>query len=125
MRFDQISLDRASALRKGSTDAERLLWSRVRRKRLGGATFRRQHPIGWYIVDLVCYKARLIVEIDGGQHSLQIERDTERTSYLQSRGFEVVRFWNNEVLQQIDVVVEVIREIVVERLGTPSPQSSP
>ncbi len=124
MRVDQISLERARALRGDSTGAERLIWSRVRRNRLG-VTFRRQQPIGPYIADFVCFKARLIIEIDGGQHSQQLERDQERTSYLRSQGFEVARFWNNEALQQTGAVEEVIRYVVERRLQTPSPQSSP
>lgn len=100
---------RAKELRQKSTDAERLLWSRFRNKRLMGIKFRRQAPIGRYIVDFVCYEHDLIIEIDGGHHQEQQASDLSRTEWLRSRGFRVIRYWNNEVLEDIDSVLESIR----------------
>jgi very-short-patch-repair endonuclease len=98
----------AKALRKGSTDAESLLWKYLRRKQFAGHKFRRQQPIDHYIVDFVCFEKRIIVEVDGGQHSIEREKDAERESYLTRNGFEVLRFWNNEVLQNMEGVLEEI-----------------
>ena len=98
----------ARELRKDSTDAERRLWSRIRLKQLGGFRFRRQQPIGTYIVDFFCPEASLIIEIDGGQHDASAGRDALRTRWLEERGYKVVRFWNNEVLENIDGVLSVI-----------------
>jgi very-short-patch-repair endonuclease len=85
-------------LRENATDAERKLWHLLRRKQVAGLRFRRQYPLGPYIVDFVCLPARLIIEVDGGQHADHVERDTMRTAWLESQGFRVIRFWNNEVL---------------------------
>ncbi|MBW2039187.1 MAG: endonuclease domain-containing protein [Deltaproteobacteria bacterium] len=98
------------ALRKRSTDAENLLWRHLRAKRLGGLKFRRQQPIGNYIVDFVCFEKRIVIEVDGGGHALEKDKDNERDNWLIGEGFKVLRFWNNEVLQKIDGVLEVIRE---------------
>jgi len=100
--------DRARALRKAPTEAERRLWSRLRRGQLDGCRFRRQAPIGRYIVDFVCFERRLVVEIDGGQHALRARADGARTAWLESQGFTVVRFWNHEVLGNTDGVVEAL-----------------
>ncbi|MEM7222130.1 MAG: endonuclease domain-containing protein [Pseudomonadota bacterium] len=97
-------------LRRRSTDAEKLLWRRLRDRQLGGAKFRRQHPMGPYIVDFYCSAARLVIELDGGQHALDAGRDTERDHWLQSRGCRVLRFWNNEVLGNLDGVLQRILE---------------
>ncbi len=99
---------RARELRGTSTEAERALWSRLREKQLGGRRFRRQRPIGKYIVDFVCLDSRLIVELDGGQHQESSAYDTARTLELNNLGFSVIGFWNNEVLGEIDGVKEVI-----------------
>lgn len=98
----------ARHLRKNSTEAERKLWSRLRRKQLLGYRFRRQRPIGPYIVDFVCLEASLIVEVDGGQHAEQIAKDEARTLYLEKKGFRVIRFWNNDVLANTESVLETI-----------------
>jgi len=90
------------------TDAERKLWQRLRVKQLRGWKFRRQHPYGDYILDFVCLDARLIVEVDGGQHADQQNVDAKRDEYLKSSGFQVLRFWNNQVLEELDAVVEAI-----------------
>ena len=109
---------RARALRKQSTDAERLLWSRLRNRRMMGLKFRRQAPIGRYIVDFVCHERNLIIEVDGGQHQERQAADRIRTEWLNSQGFTVVRYWNNEVLVELEGVLESIR-MALE--GDPSP----
>ena len=98
----------ARKLRRDQTDAERTLWFRLRDRRLCGMKFRRQVPIDRYVVDFCCESARLIVEVDGGQHAGRSEEDKTRTGALEARGYLVLRFWNNEVLQNMDGVLEVI-----------------
>ena len=102
--------DRARELRKAPTEAERLLWKYLRRRQLNGHRFRRQHPIGPHVVDLYCFESRLAIELDGGQHSEQTEYDAERTGFLESEGVRVLRFWNNEVLGDVEAVQHVIME---------------
>ena len=96
----------AKKLRSAQTHAERKLWFRLRDRRLAGLKFRRQVPINRYVVDFCCEASRLIVEVDGGQHGSQDEAD--RTVSLEAMGYLVVRFWNNDVLQNIDGVIESI-----------------
>ena len=96
----------ARNLRTASTDAERRLWYRLRDRRLGGFKFRRQVTIGPFIADFACIEAKLIVEADGGQHGSP--NDQRRTQYLQSFGWKVLRFWNNDILQQMNAVLEAI-----------------
>ena len=100
----------AKTLRKKSTDAENVLWKQLRRKQLEGLKFRRQQPIDNYVVDFVCFKKRIVIEVDGGQHSIERDKDSERDNYLVINGFKVLRFWNNEVLQNIEGVLEIIRK---------------
>ena len=100
----------ARNLRKTPTDAERRLWDRLRRNQVDGHRSRRQVPLGSYVVDFLCYSARLIIEVDGGQHAAQTERDDERTAWLEEQGFLVLRFWNNDVLSNTDSVVDTIRQ---------------
>ena len=88
---DQQTKERSRALRKNATDAELILWHHIRRRQLNGHRFRRQQPIGPYIVDFFCYESRLIVEVDGGQHSVRKEHDDERTLWLEQKGFQVLR----------------------------------
>jgi very-short-patch-repair endonuclease len=107
----------ARDLRRQQTEVELRLWSRLRDRQLCGAKFRRQHPIGPYIVDFCCPERALIVEVDGGQHAEGSTGDQRRTNFLEANGFHVVRFWNNEVLEQTDAVLEEI----VRLLGQPSP----
>ncbi len=97
----------AIQLRKELTPAERKLWSRIRNDQLG-VTFRRQHAVGNYIPDFCCPKAKLIIELDGSQHLEQEEYDEERTNYFRSLGYQVIRFWNNQVLKDIEGVVKSI-----------------
>ena len=101
-------LIKARKLRKSMTDAERKLWYILRRRYLEKYRFRRQVPVGSYIVDFLSYELRLIIEIDGGQHADQIEYDNRRTLWLEEQGYRVLRFWNNEVLTNLDGVAEVI-----------------
>jgi len=109
----------ARKLREDSTDAERLFWSRVRARRLCGLKFKRQEPVGPYIVDFVCAERSLIVELDGGQHA-DSDADRTRDAWLTSQGYWVLRFWNNDVLTNMDGVIETIMKYL-----TPSPQPSP
>jgi len=101
---------RARILRQSMTDAERRVWQILRSQQINGFKFRRQVPIGRYIADFVCHEARLIVEIDGGQHEPSAPREIERTAFLQSEGHRVLRFWNNEVLENLDGVSQAIAE---------------
>ncbi len=97
----------ATALRNSATDAERALWKSLRGDSLNGLRFRRQFPLGIYIVDFVCFEVRLIVEVDGGQHA-ESAKDAQRDAWLKSQGFQVLRFWNNEVLQNMEGVMQMI-----------------
>ena len=97
-------------LRRNSTDAERLLWKYLRAKQLESLKFKRQQPIGSFIVDFVCFEHKLIIELDGGQHVENIEPDLARTHWLESQGFSVIRFWNNDVLQNTEGVWQVIAD---------------
>jgi len=98
----------AKTLRKNCTDTERLLWRHLGAKHMEGHKFRRQEPIGNYIVDFVCQKKKIVIEVDGGQHSVERERDFERDKWLEGQGYKVLRFWNNEVLTNINGVLEVV-----------------
>jgi very-short-patch-repair endonuclease len=101
---------RAGTLRQNMTEAERRVWQILRSHRMKGYKFRRQVPIGRYIADFVCHGARLIVEIDGGQHDRSSPREAERSGFLQNEGYRIVRFWNNEVLANLDGVHETIAD---------------
>ena len=101
---------RAQALRKNPTDAEKKLWAYLRLRQLGGYKFRRQHPIGPYIVDFLCIERKLIIEVDGGQHDDNKLYDSKRDKWLENKGFRVLRFWNNEVLTYIETVLAVIAD---------------
>ena len=100
------------ALRKNQTDAETLLWRRLRNRQLGGFKFRRQHSFPPYIVDFVCIDKRLVIELDGGQHASTAEADERRTKFLEQKGFRVVRFWNNDALGNTESVLERILELL-------------
>lgn len=101
-------------LRNAMTDAERCLWSRLRHRQLDGCKFRRQHPYYRYILDFACRERRLVVEVDGGQHA-GAESDAARDRFLRQGGFQVLRFWNNDVLTQTDAVAEAIYRALVDR----------
>jgi very-short-patch-repair endonuclease len=111
----------ARLLRKAMTDAERRLWNELRLRQVEGLKFRRQFPIGRYIVDFACPERKLIIEVDGGQHADQESYDTERTRWLESRGFRVLRFWNNEIQMNLEGVKESIYNALVERGTPPTP----
>lgn len=114
----------ARELRNNSTDAERHLWRYLRSSQLEGAKFRRQQPIEAYIVDFVSFDKRIVVELDGGQHAENPEYDGQRDACLRRNGFEVLRFWNNEVFENIEGVLEVIRQRCLEE-ASPTPQPPP
>jgi len=100
----------ARDLRKNQTEPERLLWSRLRRGQVDGFKFRRQHSVGPYICDFACVEAGVIVELDGSQHVEQSSYDARRDSFLRSKGFRVLRFWNGDVLGQTEIVLETVYE---------------
>jgi len=108
----KIKTARARQLRRNSTDVEAILWSRLRGERFDGVSFRRQHPAGPYILDFYCAQLALVVELDGGQHNEKAQqvRDQERSNWLQMRGITVLRFWNNQVIENLGGVLERIKE---------------
>src|ERR1700752_146183 len=114
-------LANARVLRVNSTDAERRLWYYLRHRRLSGYLFRRQVPIDSHVVGFVCLRARLVIEIDGGQHTERLLDDLERTRCLARSGFRVIRFWNNEVLQRTEAVLESILEALIQACPHPAP----
>ena len=99
---------RARRLRRDQTDAERVLWFQLRDRRLQGWKFRRQVPLGRFVVDFFCVDARLVIELDGGQHAVRSDADAARTGALQAMGYVVVRFWNHDVLKNTAGVLEQI-----------------
>jgi len=107
---------RVQKLRNNPTDAERLLWHHLRLRQFAGYKFRRQRPVGAYIVDFICLEKKLVIEVDGGQHSKQKVYDDRRTSWLQSEGLTVLRFWDHEILTQLDDV----KQVIWNTLNTPS-----
>jgi very-short-patch-repair endonuclease len=111
----------ARQLRKSPTETELRLWRHLKNRSLGEFKFRRQHPIPPYIVDFVCLERMLIVELDGGQHAEQSAKDAARTSFLESKGFRIIRFWNDTALKQTEVVLEEI----LRHLRSPHPRPLP
>ena len=109
-KYTKFAQQKSIELRKNMTDAEQKLWSHIRKKQLNGYKFRRQQPIGPFVVDFVCLPKKLILEIDGGQHNSEecIKTDNQRTIYLASKGFTILRFWNNEIFDNIQGVLEQI-----------------
>jgi very-short-patch-repair endonuclease len=99
---------RARELRRPQTPAEARLWQRLRRKQLNGYYFRRQHPIGRFVVDFYCAQAHLVVEIDGDVHAIQEEYDANRTEWLEEQGYRVTRFTNDQIFHELDAVLEHI-----------------
>ncbi|MBI3541141.1 MAG: endonuclease domain-containing protein [Deltaproteobacteria bacterium] len=97
-------------LRKESTDTEKVLWHCLRSKQLSGLKFRRQQPMGNFIVDFVCLEKRVIIECDGGQHAFQVEKDKERDQWFEKEGYRVLRFWDSDVLNNTEGVLEAISE---------------
>jgi very-short-patch-repair endonuclease len=115
--------ERARQLRTNQTDAERKLWKHLKALKSHGWHFRRQVPIDHFIVDFACYSARIVIELDGGQHNFVAHEraDQARDGHLAKQGFEVLRFWNNDVLQNTEGVMERIVERLALRTPTPNP----
>lgn len=111
LRSNAKTKHRAVQLRQASTPAERKLWSRIRNDQLG-INFRRQHAIGNYITNFCSPKAKLVIELDGSQHLQQRAYDEARTQYLESQGYRVIRFWNNDVLNHIGEVIQAILQVL-------------
>lgn len=111
------TIKHARELRRNQTNAEKLLWSKIRNRQFENLKFRRQHPIPPYIVDFFCEDLKLVIELDGGQHTEK--KDQERQSYIEKQGYEVIRFWNNDVLNNIDGLLETLKT------QPPSPKPSP
>jgi very-short-patch-repair endonuclease len=103
---------RARALRRSPTEAEKVLWGELRYWQIDGHKFRRQQPVGNYIVDFVCLEKKLIVEVDGGQHAEQCDYDSERDAWLRQQGYKILRFWNNDVLAYRASVIEKICDML-------------
>ena len=116
----------ARSMRKAPTDVERKLWWHLRHRLAPtGTHFRRQVRIDRYIVDFACHAKRLIIEVDGSQHATRLHADLERTKVLEAHGYRLLRYWNNEVLRNIDGVLEQIQSAMTCPTGTPTPNPSP
>ena len=113
----------APALRNGMSDAERRLWAGLRAERLG-VTFRRQHPLGPYVLDFACLDPKLVIKVDGSQHFEQVEYDNERDRWLATHGYVVLRFWAHETLSNTAGVLSRIAEALAQRLA-PTPTLPP
>jgi very-short-patch-repair endonuclease len=111
---------RARELRSNATPSERLLWRELSARKISGVRFNRQVPVGPFICDFVSRGAKLIIEVDGGQHGWQADEDRARTRYLEGHGYRVVRFWNSDVLERLEGVVAEI-ERVIAALPSPDP----
>jgi very-short-patch-repair endonuclease len=107
---------KAKRLRKISTDAENRLWQKIRNRQVRGCKFKRQYPIEHYVADFICVEMGLIVEVDGGQHC-ENKKDEIRTEFLESKGYEVIRFWNNEVLGNIEGVLDTLTLTLSRKAG--------
>jgi very-short-patch-repair endonuclease len=105
-----IATKRARTLRRSGTAVEERLWQALRSRQLDKVKFHRQTPIGSYIVDFVCIERKLVIELDGGQHAERESRDNIRTKAIEGRGYRVLRFWNHEVMENFDGVIERIRQ---------------
>jgi very-short-patch-repair endonuclease len=112
---------RSRELRLNATDAERKLWVQLSARKIAGVRFNRQFPVGPFICDFVSRSAKLVIEVDGGQHAVDVEKDQARTAYLQSQDYRVIRFWNNDMLERIDGVVSEIERVLADM---PSPNPS-
>jgi very-short-patch-repair endonuclease len=117
--------DRARRLRSNPTNAELRLWQNIRKKQLSGYRFRRQVPLGPYVADFVCIERSLVVEVDGGQHSWREAQDLRRTAWLEAHGWRVVRFWNNEVMENLIGVLERLMIELGDRGERPHPNPPP
>ena len=118
-------VDRARELRAEQTDIERQLWFRLRDRRLLGLKFRRQVPVGPYIADFACIEHRLVIELDGGQHGEMVEQDDARTARMEKLGWRVVRFWNSDVIDNLEGVLEAISIAIETVPNRPHPGPLP
>ncbi len=116
--------DRARDLRSQATDAERTLWTHLRNSQIEGVKFRRQQPVENYIADFISFAPRLVVELDGSQHAEHNEYDEHRSNCFRQNGFKVLRFWNNEIFENIDGVLAVIRQGCLDS-ASPTPRPPP
>ena len=112
----------ARSLRRNQTDTEKKLWGFLRSRQFKGFKFRRQQPVDRYVADFCCLEKKLVIELDGGQHGGRQDQDAERTRFLEGKGFKVIRVWDNEVFENLEVVLELIRQRLE---GSPSPRPSP
>jgi len=112
--------DTARKLRVNAPEAEQKLWSKLRKRQLDGFQFRRQYSIGPYFADFICLEAKLVIEVDGSQHADREAQDERRSEFLRTEGYRVLRFWNSEVMSDVDSVVERIAEVLRQtpRTGT-------
>ena len=122
---EKRTLRYAKQLRQEMTDAEQRVWYHLRAHRFFGLKFRRQKPLGKFIVDFVCMERKLVVELDGGQHAEREGYDNARSQWLLAQGYKVLRFWNDDVLRDTEVVLEAIRQAVVSESDARSPGPSP
>jgi very-short-patch-repair endonuclease len=113
--------DRSRRLCRDQTEAESKLWSRLRNRQLGGMKFRRHHFINPFIVDFCCPEKWLVIELDGGQHAEQVKADQERTAFLESKGYQVLRFWNNEIFVNMEAILEKIAAMLSDPHPNPLP----
>ena len=111
---------RSRELRQTATEAECKLWQQISARKLQGVRFNRQFPVGQYICDFVSRERKLIIELDGGQHAIAVEYDAKRTRFLETQGYRVIRFWNNEVMENIDGVLQVIGQ-TLDNMPSPGP----
>lgn len=119
---------RARQLRLAQTEVEKRLWYRIRSRQIEACKFRRQAVIGRYIVDFACFERQLVIELDGGQHASMVEADLKRTGRLNSQGYTVLRFWNNDVIDNLEGVLERIAEALCRQagsVGSPHPNPLP
>jgi very-short-patch-repair endonuclease len=119
------SIDNARRLRANQTDLERRLWSKLRDRQLSSTKFRRQVPIRRYIVDFACRELPLIIELDGGQHSSVRKYDADRTRWLAQHGWRILRFWNNEVIENLEGVLQTVMAAIESASSSPHPDPLP
>ncbi len=119
--YDRLPTQRSRDLRNNATKSERTLWRKLRNRQVTGTRFNRQVPIGPFICDFVARTMKLIIELDGGQHALSSDEDARRTKFLHAEGYRVIRFWNNDVLENIEGVMVLIEAALADR---PSPSPS-
>ncbi|HEV8003134.1 MAG TPA: endonuclease domain-containing protein [Planctomycetaceae bacterium] len=118
-----VNRDRARQLRRFPTEAEAFLWRHLRGRAFHGLKFRRQLKLGQYIVDFVCLEKRLIIEVDGGQHNEETQRqyDEVRDRWLRMQGFRILRYWNNEVFDEWEAIAEAVWKVAKEDPSPPAP----